>query len=202
MMNCASTQALSLMPSYLPTTAKSGFQALAFAAKGVVRSYGTFISTKDDVSSGLVRCIDLFMGEYSRPSAPAAQILPFSDSYKRKKASSIDAIMFKIRKISAYADDWDGYGSSAPSETAADDAERFAVFNLAIRSLAHPSISASSDGEINFAWQNPKGIIDLGFFGDGNYSYYAKSADGKEFFVDEASILEPLPPELLEIVSL
>ncbi|QGG77746.1 hypothetical protein [Pseudomonas syringae] len=114
--------------------------------------------------------------------------------------SPLIRIMIKIRQMAAYEANWDGYDSEPPSQAAVNDAERFAVSNLA-HSVYLPRISAASDGEINFSWKNERGLIDLGFFGDGSYSYYAKAVSGKEYFSDSAPLTALLPAELLEIVE-
>ena len=63
-----------------------------------------------------------------------------------------------------------------------------------------PYISLATDGEINFLWMLPHLRLDLGFYGDGTYSYYGKTAVGDGFLVDDASVCTPLPEQLLQLI--
>ena len=42
-------------------------------------------------------------------------------------------------------------------------------------SVPIPHISLATDGEINFFWNLVNFRLDLGFFGDGTYSYYGEN---------------------------
>ncbi len=46
-----------------------------------------------------------------------------------------------------------------------------------------PQLSLMDDGEINFWWNLPEARLDIGFYGTGIYSYYAKIGD-QEFGAD------------------
>lgn len=105
-----------------------------------------------------------------------------------------------IRNQSAYIAGWDGYDAIAPSAATVNDAEHFAINTLPRAGFQLPIVTSAPDGEVNFSWKNQKGIIDLGFYGDGSYSYYAKLANGKEVISDDSSLHTPLPDEVLEII--
>lgn len=206
-MELASTQFFGFRSANQPNTAVSEFftsaisktmSALADSAKGRISNDSSrlFCDTLSSASE--------FVQAYSAMEIPTAKIFSFAPyiSQSKKQLSSLDSIMLSIRQMTDYEQDWDGYGSRAPSAQAADDAELFAIYNLYRRNANTPKISAASDGEINFSWKNEKGLIDLGFFGDGSYSYYAKLSTGKELISDESEIEERLPNELLEIIML
>ena len=60
-----------------------------------------------------------------------------------------------------------------PSGRAFEDARTF-IHALPVSSIPLPHLSFADDGEINFLW-NQDGIhIDLGFYGTGTYSYFAR----------------------------
>jgi len=61
-----------------------------------------------------------------------------------------------------------------------------------------PVISFVEDGEVNFSWNTPEIKIDLGFYGTGTYSYYAKFADGRELMGDDTPTAKPLPVDILK----
>lgn len=77
------------------------------------------------------------------------------------------------------------------------DAVIFVNNNFKKSNIQSPYISIADDGEINFYWNNDKILIDLGFFGDGTYSCYAKTKHGKEFFIDDEK-LEKFPKQIIE----
>jgi hypothetical protein len=115
-------------------------------------------------------------------------------------ASRIDVQMLaRIRQLAIYPHGWDGAEGQAPSQAAVRDAECFT------RILVHddvyaPSISLATDGEINFFWMLPHFRLDLGFYGDGTYSYYGTTTTGDEFLADEVSISTPLPAQILQLI--
>jgi hypothetical protein len=115
-------------------------------------------------------------------------------------ASRIDVQMLaRIRQLAIYPHGWDGADGQAPSQAAVRDAECFT------RILVHddvyaPSISLATDGEINFFWMLPHFRLDLGFYGDGTYSYYGTTTTGDEFLADEVSISTPLPAQILQLI--
>ena len=68
-------------------------------------------------------------------------------------------------------------------------------------SLPPPFITLTTDGEITFLWKTPLISIDLGFFGDGTYSYFARSKDGNIFRGDGIAITASLPQEIVDMLS-
>lgn len=106
----------------------------------------------------------------------------------------------RIRELGTYADGWDGAEGQAPSGSAVNDAERFGRSLLQDETIEKPIVSLASDGEIAFLWTLPDLRLDLGFYGDGTYSYYGRSSSGKEFMSDSESIGTPLPEELLALI--
>lgn len=106
----------------------------------------------------------------------------------------------KLRKLGTYQSGWNCSGPVTPSDASIHDAEQFAR-NHDFDSIHLPGISAADDGEINFWWDVEGLYIDLGFFGDGSYSFYARLPNGKEIAVDHAPLSQPLPGELVQGLS-
>ena len=86
-----------------------------------------------------------------------------------------------------------------PNSRAFFDAIRFAKSLRGMDLL--PTISVADDGELNFLWDSGTLHVDLGFYGDGSYSYYARDAEGKEFFGDNVPCSH-LPSDLSETLGI
>ena len=108
-------------------------------------------------------------------------------------------MLARIQELGTYPHGWDGAEGKAPTHAAITDAERFTRIMMRDDVYA-PHISLATDGEINFLWMLPHLRLDLGFYGDGTYSYYGKTAVGDDFLVDDASVCTPLPEQLLQLI--
>ena len=91
-------------------------------------------------------------------------------------------------------------GSDWPTEAAFKDAVAF-VDRLPVPLRESPYISLADDGEVNFAWTREGMLIDLGFYGTGTYSFYARDKGGEEWFGDNISVISPLPKELRALLA-
>ena len=91
-------------------------------------------------------------------------------------------------------------GTDWPTEAAFQDAGRFADGLPQTMRIA-PHISLADDGEVNFAWSRDGMRIDLGFYGTGAYSFYARDREGEEWFGDDISVTSPLPKELAALLA-
>ena len=87
-----------------------------------------------------------------------------------------------------------------PADEAFIDAAEF-VRRLPEPLNAVPHISLADDGEVNFAWHHGNMRIDLGFYGTGTFSYYAKSPTGQELFGDHVPARLPIPTDLRSLVA-
>lgn len=106
----------------------------------------------------------------------------------------------KVRKLRQYPDNWDGNGAVAPDRKAVSEAEDFMRILLS-RELKLPYISLANDGEINFFWDDGDISLDLGFYGEGFYSYYGKDKNGKEYMADEIPCSKELPADILKLLT-
>ena len=91
-----------------------------------------------------------------------------------------DKLLDTIQAIAKYQEGWDGEDAKAATDKAVKEAKDF-VYWLASRGKllgqTVPHISLANDGEVNFLWRTERGVLDLGFYGTGTYSYYAKIHD-------------------------
>lgn len=90
-------------------------------------------------------------------------------------------------------------GSRVPNESAFEDAKNL-VRTLPLMQIVNPSIHVASDGEVNFEWKGNDFRIDLGFYGNQTFSYYAVK-NGKELFGDDVPVKEGIPKELVGFAS-
>ena len=82
-----------------------------------------------------------------------------------------------------------------PDDAAFRDARVF-LDRLPFPLAALPHISLADDGEVNFAWDCEGAHIDLGFYGTGTFSYYARGSEGQEYYGDDLLVSHPLPADL------
>ena len=87
-----------------------------------------------------------------------------------------------------------------PTSAAVNEALRF--LDALPAGVPSPSVSWAEDGEVGFYWGGEGIYVDVGFYGDGNISYYASVAaagidhNGDEDFADGA-----LPPPLVSAIA-
>ena len=91
-------------------------------------------------------------------------------------------------------------GADAPGKAAFTDAEAFAE-HLPIPLRDMPHISLADDGELNFAWNGGSIYVDLGFYGTGTYSFFARDQQGRTHHRDDIPAREPLPDTLQHTLS-
>ena len=67
--------------------------------------------------------------------------------------------------------------------------------------ILSPHLSFADDGEINFLW-NQDGIhIDLGFYGTGTYSYFARGKHDEGFYEDDIPASDGLTGSLVALLG-
>ena len=91
-------------------------------------------------------------------------------------------------------------GATPPRAAAFTDAHAFLEqMPLTLREIPH--ISLADDGELNFAWNGGPIHIDLGFYGTGTYSYFARDHQGQEHHGDHISPSGPIPNSLGQMLT-
>ena len=110
-------------------------------------------------------------------------------------------LIAQVRELGTLSDEWRGPESIGPQKNAVNDAETFIRMYYTDEPIAKPSISAASDGEINFYWKTPLVRMDLSIFGDATYSYFARTIDGRSFRGDNIPVYRKLPDELIILLK-
>ena len=105
-------------------------------------------------------------------------------------------LLEQLKKLKNTPEDERWPGAKWPTEEAFRDAKEF-IDKLSSELAIKPHISLADDGEVNFFWKNDEGIyVDLGFYGTGTYSYFAKDGKGYEDDDEKIPVLNGLLPEI------
>ena len=141
-------------------------------------------------------------------ATPSSVTWPLADRYKARCHANAPwpRVSPEIRRLLARLDvlsqpDVDQRpGAVPPCPEALRDARTF-VLILPRRTAHLPDIGLADDGEVNFLWKNVGLHIDLGFYGSGTFSYYARDEDGKEYLADECRVSDGLPSDLTALLT-
>ena len=87
-----------------------------------------------------------------------------------------------------------------PDAQAFTDAQTF-IRRLPLNVIPLPEISLADDSEVNFLWQSDDVYVDLGFYGTGTCSYFARGKDGRRIHGDDAPASEGLPSEITTLFT-
>ena len=98
---------------------------------------------------------------------------------KLQEPSDEDKLHARLLSYPELPHDWDGRGAAPPSFNAVRDAISFLDKRPSDVPLPFPQIA--SDGEVGLYWRTGEIHIEIGFYGDGELSYYARytPASGK-----------------------
>lgn len=91
-------------------------------------------------------------------------------------------------------------GTNRPCARAFADAQVF-VQRLPADSSPTPDIGLADDGEVNFLWITDDVYIDLGFYGTGSYSCFARDGNGQEILRDDLPAVGGLPDDIASMLS-
>lgn len=137
-----------------------------------------------------------------RTQLPTQYLPPSSDEPKAELTKSAQT-WFLLRRIldlrsTPESERWTN--AQWPADNAFVDAAEF-VRRLPEPLKATPHISLADDGEVNFAWHHGKTRIDLGFYGTGTFSYYARDSAGNETFGDDVPARRAIPLDLRNLIA-
>lgn len=91
-------------------------------------------------------------------------------------------------------------GAVWPDAQAFKDAYAF-ILCLRNATIPMPVITLADDGEINFLWSQDGVHVDLGFYGTGTYSYFARGRHGPGIRDEEIPASEGLPAEITALFA-
>ena len=90
--------------------------------------------------------------------------------------------------------------AECPLDRAFDDAEEFVTAWPSV-ALQMPNVGLAEDGEVNFLWEGRGLHVDLGFYGDGTFSYFARDPGGLRYAGDDVAAVLGLPADLIAILK-
>lgn len=90
--------------------------------------------------------------------------------YQLNLQSREQSLLDELRSYLDLPEDWDGYGGATPTRSAILDAMRF--LTLRPHGIPLPNCEVAADGEVGFYWKVGDVFAEVGFYGDGEYSFY------------------------------
>ena len=115
-------------------------------------------------------------------------------------AGTKDRVLERLRALRADPEAEEPPWAERPSDRAFADALSF-VSAWTTAALPMPDVGLADDGEVNFLWQGPELHVDLGFYGDGTFSCFARAPGGVRFAADDVAAELGLPPDLQAILK-
>jgi len=107
----------------------------------------------------------------------------------------------RIRDFLKLENDWDGFGGVSPSQQTVNDVIVF-IDKLPTNGIPPAKLMLASDGIIGLYWDNKNNYIDICFFGDGTFWYYARDDKNHEIGADNISLKTDIPKELLDYLTI
>lgn len=87
-----------------------------------------------------------------------------------------------------------------PTPEAFEEAETF-IQKIPLHLIPMPNMGLADDGEINFEWDHDGVTVDLGFYGEGTYSFFARGKDGKKEYGDDIPVSNDFPSKILNLFT-
>ena len=128
---------------------------------------------------------------------------PIKSPSLRKTAPDIDQkirLNERLQELRQTVLEHVSFDDTSPVQRALAEAGEF-IDCLPFPLIFMPEISLARDGEVNFFWQNDMFYLDLGFYGDGNGSCFARTIYGRKIHLDRIAPKGPLPSELHELFN-
>ena len=122
------------------------------------------------------------------------------DSGLEALTGSRELVLDRLRRLRRVPEAEQPPWAERPAVRAFDDAEEFVGAWPSV-SLQMPNVGLADDGEVNFLWKSSGTHVDLGFYGDGTFSYFARDCGGVKYAGDEVAAHVGLPAELLAIIK-
>ena len=135
-----------------------------------------------DLADSIVRALAVAKPKFdhSRTTVPHGSLVflvpaptePVQARRQLQEPSDEDKLHAKLLSYPELPHDWDGRGAVPPSLDAVLDAIAFLGKQPSDIPLPFPQIA--SDGEVGLYWRSGEIHIEIGFYGDGELSYYAR----------------------------
>ena len=143
-----------------------------------------------------VEIIEFLGTQHSVKSCFGAPVPTGSKLVKSPVAGALIARLYALRDT-PISERWPG--ADWPRPDAFADAQVF-IESLPEEPIPFPNVGLADDGEVNFLWDHDGNHVDLGFYGDGSFSYYAHGQDGHPFHDDDVPARIGLPDGLKRLL--
>jgi hypothetical protein len=95
---------------------------------------------------------------------------------------------------------WDGYEGIPPSKEVVNDA--ITMVKALPEGFPLPKPMVAGDGEVGLYWKRGNAFIDIEFSGNGLITYYARAADGREFYGEDIEFsFNEVPSGIIETLG-
>ena len=91
-------------------------------------------------------------------------------------------------------------GAVRPNAQAFEDA-KFFIRRSTLNAVPMPDVGLADDGEINFLWDSDGVHVDLGFYGTGTFSYFARGNRGQRIHGEDEPASGGLPRQVILLFS-
>ena len=116
------------------------------------------------------------------------------------EALTRDRVLDHIRRLRSAPEAVQPPWAESPAESTFNDAKEFVTAWPSVK-LLMPDVGLADDGEVNFLWKGRELHVDLGFYGDGTFSYFARDRDGVRYADDDVAAGCGLPEKLIAILK-
>ena len=110
------------------------------------------------------------------------------------------ALLWRIEELEQTPEPERWPAADWPSAEAFRDARAF-IEALPNQPIPLPDLGLADDGEVNFLWKADGLHVDLGFYGTGTYSFFARGKTNEGFYADDIPASGGLPQAILELLA-
>jgi hypothetical protein len=135
--------------------------------------------------------------QYDQPSYAVYVTVPATYSFTSNPTKDLLDRLAELK--TKYSTAWLP-NSTRPNDNAFKNAKEF-VSTLPLASMMKPAIHVASDGEVNFQWSGNDFHIDLGFYGNGKFSFYGAKEGHAPIVRDDVPVREGIPKDLADFAS-
>ena len=126
------------------------------------------------------------------------------EPHRWREPSRKDKLYAKLLSYLDLPEGWDGYEGIPASFEAVDNA--FEFLRKRPKDIPHPYPQIAPDGEVGLYWRTEEVHVELSFYGDGQFSYYARyvpaGGEPDEYGRDDCDLgADEWPENLLFIVN-
>lgn len=184
--------------SALDQSVPTSFPVRLIAASKSVRGIPISLTFPENIAFDWANSSGSIVAENSDYPISFARVSSWMDQLG--KSATLTKSLSRLSYLSSMKDGWKGRNSRAATEpTLLDCLAVVEKLNDVLPSSALPDIGLDEEGYLNLSWQGAGLVGSLSVYGDGTYSFFARSG-ARSASSDSASIAGPLDSTLTEIL--